>query len=66
MYARSRGVARDASDCAFFTSSSAFGSSVGSIEALMLGPSTKAWPQYAMGFVPSSRATSANDRAASA
>ena len=38
-------AAEAASDSAFFTSSSACGSSFGSIIALMLGPSTSAWPQ---------------------
>src|SRR6476659_8868528 len=65
MYARSRGVTRVFAALAFCTSSKAFGSSSGAIAALIFGPSTRAWPQYAIAHEGSSRAASANARPAS-
>ncbi len=45
MSAFSRGEALALSVMAFCTISKAFGSSFGSITALMFGPRTSAWPQ---------------------
>ena len=66
MYARSRGVAVPLSASARCTSDTARASSAGSIGALMFGPSTSAWPQYAIAHAGSRRAASANARPASA
>ena len=48
MNARSRGVTFAFSATAFCTRSRAFGSSSAFIAALMFGPRTSAWPQYAI------------------